>query len=105
MSAMYNEIFLLIKTCIEFWKGFFNSDNKKEYFTNKNGLIPILMLILGILIALAFIYTVTKLLCGSSEATSKVPTSPVVTEKTQTFSLDGKDIVCNVRVEIKIPKN
>ena len=102
---MYNEILLLVKTCIEFWKGFFNSDNKAEYWSKKNGLIPLLMLILSVLIAFAFIYTIIKLLCDLSMPIPNNPDPPIITEKTQTFSLDGKDIVCNVRVEIKIPKN
>lgn len=103
---MYNELLLIIKACVEFWKGFFASDNKSEYMRKKDAIGPILMLIFSVLIFCLMVYSVIKLLTGTPE-TSATSNSvvPIIAEKTQTIPIDGKNIVCNVKIELVVPKN
>lgn len=103
---MYNELFLIIKACVEFWKGFFASDNKSEYMRKKDAIGPILMLVFSVLIFGLIVYSVIKLLSGTPEipvVSNNV--TPIVAEKTQTIPVDGKNIVCNVKVELIVPKS
>lgn len=104
---MYNELLLLVKACIEFWKGFFSSENKSEYIQKKDSLGYILMLIFTVALFVAIVYIIIRLFCGTSEVSPKVALeqSPVVAEKTQTIPVDGKNIVCNIKVEVHVPKN
>ena len=103
---MYNELFLIIKACVEFWKGFFASDNKSAYVKKNDALAPVLMLIFTTLTLGLIIYSVIKFLSGTPETpvVSNSPT-PIIAEKSQTIPVDGKNIICNVRVELIIPKN
>lgn len=104
---MYNEIFLLIKACINFWKGFLFSENKSEYLRKKDSLGYILILIFTILLFVATVYLVVRLFIDTNDIKPKATTtcSPVITEKTQTIPIDGKNIVCNIKIEVHIPKN
>lgn len=103
---MYNELFLIIKACVEFWKGFFASENKSEYVKKNNALAPVLMLIFSVLILGLIIFSVIKLLSGTPESPIvQSVTTPTVVEKTQTIPVDGKNIVCNVKIELIVPKN
>lgn len=104
---MYNEILLLIKTCVDFWKGFFASENKSEYLKKGDSIGYILMLVLTVLLIIAVVYLIIKLFSGTPEIQQVNPSTqfPIVTEKTQTIPIDGKNVVCNVKVEVYVPKN
>ena len=106
-AILYNEIFLLIKACIDFWKGFLFSENKSLYLQKKDSLGYILMLIFTILLFIAIVYLIVRLFVDTTDIRPEATTtcSPVITEKTQTIPIDGKNIVCNIKIEVHLPKN
>lgn len=64
------------------------------------------MLVFSILLFITVIYLIIKLFSGASDVKqliSPTPPTPIVAEKTQTIPVNGKNIVCNVKIEVYVP--